>query len=59
MGNIVFETDYPHSDGTWPNSRAVAHRLCEAAGMNSDEVYALLRGNAIRAFGLDRFGIHD
>ncbi|MEU8136497.1 amidohydrolase family protein [Streptodolium elevatio] len=57
MRSILFETDYPHSDGTWPNSRAVAHRLCEGAGMNADEVYAMLRGNAIRAFGLERFGI--
>lgn len=57
LESILFETDYPHSDGTWPNSRAVAHRLCSAAGMNADEVYAMLRGNAIRAFGLERFGI--
>ncbi len=57
MGSILFETDYPHADGTWPHSRAVAHRLCENAGMNADEVYAFLRGNAIEAFGLSRFGI--
>ncbi|MBX6390833.1 MAG: amidohydrolase [Frankia sp.] len=57
MDNIVFETDYPHTDGTWPNSRAVAHRLCSNAGMNAEEVYKFLRGNAIRAFGLHRFGI--
>lgn len=57
MDTIVFETDYPHTDGTWPNSRAVAHRLAEGAGMTAPEVYKLLRGNAIRAFGLERFGI--
>jgi len=57
MGAIVFETDYPHANGTWPNSRAVAHRLCSAAGMNADECNLLLRGNAIRSYGLERFGI--
>jgi hypothetical protein len=57
MDTIVFETDYPHANGTWPNSRAIAHRLCSEAGMNADECYQLLRGNAIRAYGLERFGI--
>lgn len=55
--SILFETDYPHADGTWPHSRDVVHRLCETAGMSESETYALLRGNAINAFGLHRFGI--
>jgi predicted TIM-barrel fold metal-dependent hydrolase len=54
---ILFETDYPHTDGTWPESRAVAHRLCAAADMDEGECYEFLRGNAIRAYGLERFGI--
>ena len=57
LGSILFETDYPHADGTFPRSREVAHRLCATAGMNADETYAFLRGNAIEAFGLERFGI--
>ena len=28
LEHILFETDYPHTDGTWPESREVAHRLC-------------------------------
>jgi len=35
----------------------VAHRLCENAGMGPADTYAFLRGNAIEAFGLERFGI--
>jgi hypothetical protein len=31
--------------------------MCVRAGLDDDDVYALMRGNAIRAFGLDRFGI--
>jgi predicted TIM-barrel fold metal-dependent hydrolase len=54
---ILFETDYPHTDGTWPESRSVAHRLCAGAGMDERECYEFLRGNAIRCYGLDRFGI--
>jgi predicted TIM-barrel fold metal-dependent hydrolase len=54
---ILFETDYPHTDGTWPESRAVAHRLCAGAGMSADECHAFLRRNAIRCYRLDRYGI--
>ena len=57
LEHILFETDYPHTDGTWPESRSVAHRLCHGAGMNAGECYEFLRGNAIRAYGLERFGI--
>jgi len=54
---ILFETDFPHSDGTFPHSRKVAHDLFAAAGMDADECRAVIRGNAIAAYGLDRFGI--
>ncbi len=57
MGQIVFEMDYPHPHGSWPLSRAKAHSLAEAAGLDADEVRLLIRGNAIRAYGLERFGI--
>src|SRR5699024_59069 len=59
MGSILFETDYPHADGTWPESLEVAHRLSPTAGMHAEETHASLRGNAIRAFGLERFGITE
>jgi len=57
--NILFETDYPHSDGTFPHSRKVAHSLFAAAGMNAQECYQVIRGNAIKAYGLERFGITE
>ena len=56
---ILFETDFPHSDGTFPHSRKVAHGLFAAAGMDADECYKVLRGNAIEAYGLQRFGITE
>ncbi len=57
MDRICYETDYPHAQATFPHTKKVATELCEQAGLDDDEVYALLRGNAIRAFGLERFGI--
>ena len=57
MGQICFETDYPHADSTWPHSKEVLTKLCAEAGLNDSEIYQLARGNAIRAFGLERFGI--
>jgi predicted TIM-barrel fold metal-dependent hydrolase len=57
MDQICFETDYPHADSTFPESKEVLAKICEQAGLNDEEIYKLARGNAIRAFGLERFGI--
>jgi predicted TIM-barrel fold metal-dependent hydrolase len=59
VDQILFETDYPHSDGTFPHSRKVAHSMFAAAGMNAEECYKVIRGNAIKAYGLHRFGITE
>ena len=57
LEHILFETDYPHADGTWPEHarrRApLVPRGCDDAG----RVRALVRGNAIGCYGLERFGI--
>ena len=57
IDQILFETDYPHSDGTFPHSRKVAHSMFSAVGMNAEDCHKVLRGNAIEAYGLHRFGI--
>jgi predicted TIM-barrel fold metal-dependent hydrolase len=49
--NVLFETDYPHQDGTWPRTHEVAQRLF--AGIDQPTVDKICRGNAIRLFGLD------
>jgi predicted TIM-barrel fold metal-dependent hydrolase len=59
MDQICFETDYPHADSTFPVSKEVLTKICQQAGLDDDEIYKLARGNAIRAFGLERFGIND
>ncbi len=43
---ITFETDYPHTDSTWPDTRVVAEQMVR--GLSDDDVYRIMRGNAIR-----------
>jgi predicted TIM-barrel fold metal-dependent hydrolase len=52
IGNVYFGRDYPHAEGTWPNT---ADWLSDAfAGVPDDELRLLLGENAIRMLGLDR-----
>ncbi|MCP4436281.1 MAG: amidohydrolase [Actinomycetia bacterium] len=51
LDNITFETDYPHTDTTWPNSKAVAEKMM--GHLPADVQYKILRGNAIRMLSLD------
>lgn len=48
--NIMFETDYPHQDGTWPASVKAAQE--QFGHLDERLVRKLARGNAIRLFGL-------
>jgi hypothetical protein len=57
MDLITFEVDYPHADSTFPDTEKIATKICQNAGLDDQEIYALMRGNAIRGFGLERFGI--
>lgn len=51
VDNILFETDYPHQDGTWPHTREVAQKLL--GHLPPDTIRQIVRGNAIRLFDLD------
>ena len=57
MDQITFEVDYPHADSTFPHTKDIAQRICDKAGLSDIERYKFMRGNAITAFGLERFGI--
>ena len=50
--NVCFETDYPHTDTTWPNSKEYCEKIL--AGLDEATAYKILRGNAIRMLELDR-----
>ena len=46
--NIMFETDYPHGDGTWPDTQQV---VADTYGdIPSDELRSILCENAARVF---------
>ena len=51
VDNTTFETDYPHTDSTWPDTLNVAKEL--TAGLAPDVIRKLMRGNAIRMLSLD------
>jgi predicted TIM-barrel fold metal-dependent hydrolase len=51
VDTTTFETDYPHTDSTWPHTKKVAQELM--AGLPDDVVHKLVRGNAIRMLELD------
>ena len=52
---ICWESDYPHSDSTWPTSPEYVMKSFEAAGVPDDEIDAITHGNAMRHFRFDPF----
>ena len=51
VDNVTYETDYPHSDSTWPHSRKIAEE--QTKDLSDDVVYKVIRGNAIEMLHLD------
>lgn len=54
VDNVTFETDYPHTDSTWPDTEKVAEEMM--AGLSDEAIYKIVRGNAIRMLSLDLDG---
>jgi predicted TIM-barrel fold metal-dependent hydrolase len=52
VDQITFESDYPHQDSLWPDTRAYAERAM--AGLTSDDIYKIVRDNALKLLGLPR-----
>ncbi len=48
---VMFETDYPHQDGTFPHSRRAAAE--QFGHLDQNLIRKIARGNAISLFGLD------
>ncbi len=55
IDQITFEVDYPHADSTFPHSKEVATKIVQRAGLSASETNKLIRTNAIRLYGLDRY----
>jgi predicted TIM-barrel fold metal-dependent hydrolase len=52
LGNIMWGTDYPHPEGTWPITQKMMIETFH--GLPEDEIAAMLGGNALDWYGLDR-----
>ena len=51
VDNVTYESDYPHSDSTWPHTAKIAEE--QTADLPDEIVYKVLRGNAIEMLHLD------
>jgi predicted TIM-barrel fold metal-dependent hydrolase len=51
VDRITYESDYPHSDSTWPHTKEVAER--QMAALDDEAKRKIVRGNAIALYGLD------
>ena len=52
VANVTAETDYPHSDSSWPDTKAIMTEL--TSGLADDVVHRILRVNAIDLLRLDK-----
>jgi predicted TIM-barrel fold metal-dependent hydrolase len=48
--NVMIESDYPHSDTTWPHSIKLAHERLDAAGISPEVQHKILRANAEKLY---------
>jgi predicted TIM-barrel fold metal-dependent hydrolase len=51
LDNIMWGSDYPHPEGTWPETRA--QLLENFRGIPEADLTAMLGGNALRVYGFD------
>ncbi|MFI5053738.1 MAG: amidohydrolase family protein [Acidimicrobiia bacterium] len=51
VDNVTCETDYPHSDSSWPDTKAIVTKLL--ADLPDEQITKLVRGNAIKLLQLD------
>ena len=49
MEPLLWGSDYPHTEGTYPHSRQVVERLC--SGLDAADTAAIVHGTTARLFG--------
>jgi predicted TIM-barrel fold metal-dependent hydrolase len=54
VDNVTYESDYPHSDSTWPDTRALAEEHMKE--LSAEVIEKIVRSNAIRMLSLDANG---
>ncbi|MEI8262947.1 MAG: amidohydrolase family protein [Actinomycetes bacterium] len=48
---VTFETDYPHTDSTWPDTKIIAEKMMH--GLSQETINKVVRENAIELYSLD------
>jgi predicted TIM-barrel fold metal-dependent hydrolase len=51
LGVIMWGTDYPHPEGTWPVTRDMMIEVFQ--GLPEDDIEAMIGGNAVEFYGFD------
>jgi predicted TIM-barrel fold metal-dependent hydrolase len=51
IDKIMWGTDYPHPEGTWPSTRE--KMIVSLGGLPSDDIQKMLGGNALRVYDVD------
>jgi predicted TIM-barrel fold metal-dependent hydrolase len=51
LSTLMWGNDYPHPEGTWPQSRAACEE--QFAGVSDEDLTAIVNGNAASVFGFD------
>jgi predicted TIM-barrel fold metal-dependent hydrolase len=55
VDNVCWESDFPHSDSSWPNAPEVLAALFDDVGVGDDAVAKITHENAIRHYRFDPF----
>ena len=51
LGTIMWGSDYPHPEGTWPETQKMMVEVL--GGLPENEIEAILGGNAAEFYGFD------
>ncbi len=51
LENLLWSSDYPHQDSTWPRSQQVIDSLCK--GIPDSDRHAIVAGNAAKLYGFN------
>ena len=50
VDNLMWSSDYPHTDTTWPDSKKYIEETF--VGVGAEDRYKILAGNAIKLYNL-------
>lgn len=53
VDNIMWASDYPHSDSTWPHSRKSVEEQMSEASVSAEDAYKITFGNAAKLYGIN------